>query len=252
MIVWNMLALSSIAQKVIVARFRVAFFSIRHELAYQVAYSYPLPPPSTLLGALAKALGYSTNCGTRCLGEARKYVSKIRAGVIDDQKLLKSPVVLVRVRKVLEDKRLPSNVNEFPRFRDAMLREYVFASKSLPILVIPKSEDSLNIIKAILPLVDRIGDSESLVTVESLQVVEAKPCNSETKTVNVVVKSRIAKGGNFIVGKATDESGFKDDFAFPVTRIPGKPEELLEASPIEVDQQVLCADILRFPQGDDW
>ncbi|MEM4863337.1 MAG: type I-A CRISPR-associated protein Cas5a [Candidatus Nezhaarchaeales archaeon] len=245
-----MLTPSSIAQKVIVARFRVAFFSIRHELAYQVAYSYPLPPPSTLLGAFAKALGYSINCKTRCPEEARKHVSKIRAGVSDDQKLLKSPIVLVRVRKVLENRRLPSNVNELPKFKDAMLRDYVFAFKSLCILVIPKSEDSLDTIKSTLFLIDRMGDSESLVTVESLKIVEAKPCDS--RAVNVVVKSRLAKGGSFIVEKATDESGYRDDFAFPVTRIPGTPEELLEASSIEIDQQVLCADDLRFPQGDDW
>jgi len=245
-----MLAPDSIIRKVIVARFRVALFSIRHELAYQVAYSYPLPPPSTLFGAFAKALGYSINCGIRCPKEARKYVDKIRAGVSDDQKLLKSPVVLVRVRGVLEDKRLPGNVNELPRFKDAMLREYVFASKSFSVLVVPKSKDSLDVIKATLPLVDRMGDSESLVAVESLKVVEAKPCNS--RVVTVVVKSRLAKGGSFIVEKATDESGYRDNFAFPVTRIPGTPEELLEVSPIEVDQQVLCADDLRFPQGDDW
>ncbi|MEM0318322.1 MAG: type I-A CRISPR-associated protein Cas5a [Candidatus Nezhaarchaeales archaeon] len=250
MTVWNMLVPGSITRRVIVARFRVTLLSIKHELAYQVSYSYPLPPPSTLFGAFAKALGYSINCGVRCPEEARKYVNKIRAGVSSNQKLLKSSAVLVRIRGVLEDKRLPSDVNELPKFKDAMLREYVFASKSLPVLVVPRSENSLDVIKATLPLIDRIGDSESLVAIEGLEVVEAKPCDS--RAVTVVVKSQLAKGGSFIVEKATDESGNRDNFAFPVTRKPGMPEEFLEISPIEVNQQVLCADDLCFPQGGDW
>lgn len=242
--------------QVVIARLGVSPYSIRHTLSYQVAASYPLPPPSTIMGAIAKALAYFGYCKdpNDCLKVARSLIAKVRAAVTSKSILSKNSIILSRIRKVLEDKKLPKSLSEFVKFRDAMLREYVFTTDSLLVLVVPRASDpqGLNRIVKTLYLVDRLGDSESLVAIENVQIASAHRSNSPF--VNVVVKADVVSGGNYIVMKGPDENGNAVDLAFPVARSFDVKGEYYVASSITVKQglDVICANEVCFPSGGDW
>lgn len=244
--------------KVVIAKIKVLPYSIRHMLSYQVAVSYPLPSPSTLLGALVRALIYTKECenSEKCLERAKNIIAKIRVAVTQTCKLSKSTIVLSRLRGIMEEERLPASINEVPKFRDAMLREYMFTIDGLLILVIPKNSENLSSIVNALYLVDRLGDSESFVTIEDVSVAEA--VESTNNYVNVVVKANTAIGGNYIVMRGHDEEDNQVDLAFPVARGPGMAEDYYVSSPIKVATHVLCTntctDKVCFPGllGGEW
>jgi CRISPR/Cas system-associated protein Cas5 (RAMP superfamily) len=123
-----------------------------------------------------------------------------------------------------------------------MTREYVFAWR-LALLI----EGSIK--REHLYLIDRVGDSESLASVVDVAEVEPVDCASR---VNVVVRSRVARGGNYLLVRGFDERGDRAIFAVPL-RVEGG---LYKEGSIEVEGPVKCIerDGLRvaFPGGYGW
>jgi len=219
-------------------------FSVRDVESYQVAVSVLVPLPSTVVGAVGAVLGRMGYCrGDECLKEARRRIRLARAVA---PTAAKSPVVLRRLRGVLEEGKLPDSVKDITRdvagLSDAMTREYVFAWRLALILEGDVKREHLY-------LIDRLGDSESLVSVVDVAEVEPVEC---TGRVNVVVKSRVVRGGDYMLVRGFDERGDRSIFAVPL-RVEGG---LYRASDVEVEGPVKCVEKgdLRavFPEGYGW
>lgn len=85
-------------------------FSVRDVESYQVAVSMLVPLPSTVVGAVGAVLGRMGYCrGDECLKEARRRIRLARAVA---PTAAKSPVVLRRLRGVLEEGRLPDSIKD--------------------------------------------------------------------------------------------------------------------------------------------
>lgn len=224
-------------------------YSIKVFETYQVAQSYPLFTPSSVMGAIAYALAEYSLCkpgrlleNDECYRMTRDYIAKARDSA---SAIIKNPVVLRRNRGVLEDKKLPSSRNEFTKSSDALLREYVFSIEH-SILVIPKGDDKIPILMKALWLISRIGDTESLVSVSNVETLDARPCNSNS--VNVIVKSNVVSGGSYTLIRASDEDHRSTFLAFPIV----PRGNVYDVGSITVKNHVYCAGDLRFPAGDDW
>ncbi len=216
-------------------------FSVKELDVYQVAISTPLPMPGTVVGAIGAAMGRAGACrGMECLEEARRRVRFARATAFGV--LMKSPVILRRLRGVLEEGELPASVEMFVKFSDAMSREYVFTWRLL-LLVEGDVE------RGDLYLVDRLGDSESLVAVVDVAEVEPRECVGR---VNVVVKRDVARGGSYILVRGFDERGSESWFAVPL-RMEGP---FYVPGDVETEGLVRCVESgdrrVVFPGGDEW
>lgn len=260
--------------KVVIADLSLALYSIRSPETYQVASSYPLAPPSTLLGAFAYALHKLGICkGSRdwkdavrtCLEVARGMVDRIRdtsVSLKDELIIVRFPTLLRRLRKVLEEGSLPENIDELQKYSDALIREYVLSSPR-KILVVPRKEDYIETIARALWLIDRVGDSESHVAVRRVRESEATKCDD--KRVNVVVNhdTRYITGGIYTVVRA-----YAEDDALSPARDSEKSRFLavpvvsrgrggvFYSSYIEVKDETLCVrdgeKSIVFPAGRWW
>jgi CRISPR-associated protein Cas5a/b/c len=264
---------------VLVAKILPIMYSVRIVETYQVAASYPLLPPSTIVGAIAKSLSMLGYCGTRssdwkskvndCLNYTRGLVFKARdTSILAEGRgpgkqtsipiSVRQPVILHVLRKVLEENRLPSSLKEIEKFSDAMVREYMISPLPRLLLIIskgPKDRDTIRKLKEAILLISRLGNSESLVSVLGVsEPLEAKPC--QEKNVNIVIKYSpdLVKGSNYTVVKAIDEEGRESAFAMPVTS--GGRGDVYYSSSIEVERDTLCVVYdnakIVFPAGDEW
>ncbi len=250
--------------KVLLAKI-LPMYSIRIPETYQVAVSYPLIPPSTLIGSIAYAfslLGYCGRSGQvwrdrvrECLDFTRSHVLKARDTSIIEGGLpiVKWGLVLRMIRGVLEENRMPTNIEEFKGFLDAMVREFAL-SHPRTVLVIPKDENSIGLLRRALWLMGRFGNSESWASTISVTVIDAERCND--RNVNVIVKydqNRIS--GEFTIVKATDEAGVESIFALPVTS-GRRGGDVYYPSMMSYGGDTLCARLngasIVFPGGDDW
>lgn len=241
--------------RVLTLEVKAPVFSIKHMDTYQVAVSYLFIPPHTIVGAVGKALALMGVCRTEedCLNRARDSVEKAREAIVNDAS--KWSVVLKRNRGVLEKKREkkrrdksaveeePKSLDEIRGYSDALLREYVF-SDVRRILIIPKGGFELE--KA-LWLLERFGDSESLITVVEVKSQTAEMCNADE--VNVVVKHSVVKSGNYVIYPALDESGKRGEFAAPMVRAEGN---VYKPGRVKINGGVMCAGDVRFPATDEW
>ncbi|WP_367834231.1 type I-A CRISPR-associated protein Cas5a [Vulcanisaeta sp. JCM 16159] len=189
-----------------------------------------------------------------CLDFTRNHVLKARDTSIIEGGLpiIKWGLVLRVIRGVLEENRMPSSIEEFKGFLDAMVREFAI-SRSRTVLVIPRGGDSIDLLKRALWLMGRFGNSESWASTISVTVTDAERCDD--RNVNVIVKydqSRIS--GGFTVVKATDEVGNEYMFALPVTS--GSRGDVYYPSVMSYGGDTLCARLngvnIVFPSGDDW
>lgn len=239
--------------KVVLAEIAGPITSVKHIDSYQVAVSYPLIPPSTLIGAIGYALGRIAGCKaehdfrrSECFRAVRALVSKARAR---PSVVSKANVTLKRVRGVLEKEAMPRTIKDFAKFSDALIREYIVFGK-MEALIIPTKQDQdvVDTISKIMWLIERLGDSESLVTVTKVSVIDARPCSEDR--VNVVVKASIVGGGNFVMLRCSDENYNITNLAYPIVSRGG----YFAQSSIKVRDgvKVYCAGDVRFPAGDDW
>ncbi|MGC8987904.1 type I-A CRISPR-associated protein Cas5a [Infirmifilum sp.] len=228
--------------KVLLVKLRGPFYSVKMLDVYQVATTLPFIPPSTLIGAIGNGLAYSGACkGINCLNKAMELVTHAREVFVKEFAVAISPIVLRRAKKVLEDKKLPRNFKEVMSYNDAMVREYSYSPLRL---VIVRVKGELELVKKALYLMERLGDSESLVAVEEVKEVEEVKCNKTE--VNTVTKLTSLEG-MYTVMPSIDERGERVMFSFPLLRVGPR----YELGRIKYDRTV-CAGEAIYPEGDDW
>lgn len=216
------------------------FFSVKELAVYQVASSTPLPPPSSIIGAVGAALGRAGRCrGVECLDLARGAIKIARPVAVGH--VAKSSVVLRRVRGVLEKRKLPESFRDYVDLSDAMSREYVYMALMKLLLV-------GNVDAKVLYLIDRLGDSESLVSVVDVRSYSsAAVCDGG---VNVPVVKEVAVGGNYTLVKMSAEDGSAKYFALPVVRSFG---DVYKPTVIQIGgRKTLCVEDVKFPDGLGW
>jgi len=167
--------------RAIVAQVRTPAFSVRQPHVYQVAVSFPLPPPSTLVGFLAFAVAQGGLPGVAGGLMGDEYIEKlsnyvlsyiVRAVATPIKPLARRSVVLSRIRALEESsEKVARQIERGKRISDAMIREYYHGT--LGLIYVLKDDDYFvdEAIKS-LYLAERIGDTESLVSV--VRVEEAK------------------------------------------------------------------------------
>jgi CRISPR-associated protein Cas5a/b/c len=226
------------------AELSAPIISIKDPEVYQVAVSTPLPQPSTLIGAIGYSYWKMKLCNGEdlCIRRVRETVLKARASAVISSKF---SVILSRYRGVLEERKLPKNIDDILGFRDALAREYIFLGR-FKVLIIPSHTKYIDEIKKALLIIERVGDSESLVSTLSVEECEVEDCDGDF--VNVVIRSSLADGGAYTIARGLLEDGSKDLLALPLLH----ERNYYKPSYIRVRRNVKCACGLKFPEGDDW
>ena len=225
--------------RALVLSIRVPFFSIKLPEAYQVAASYDFLMPSTLFGALCASLCVLNGWKEE---ECKEKLKGTKVRELYPRKVVlasKFPVILRRVRGVLEEGRLPSSLDEATGFFDAMVREYVFTLDERKAIIVT---DRLDEVKEAAWLISRIGDSESLLSVTNVEEVELEECRGG----EITVMSKRGSGG--VTVRGFDEEGVKSDFLVPARAHP----LYLYYRPVTYSGKVLCKGDIRIPAGTDW
>jgi CRISPR-associated protein Cas5 subtype I-A len=179
-----------VALTAICAKINAPIFSIKHSEVFQIAASLPIPQPSTLVGALAYCLGVQQGIGLEAQKIVKKNVVIARAKLISDVVAI-NPIILRRFRildKGFESKgkgeekpfeKALSILQEgnFDTFRkiieetltDALYREYLSPATLKCVWILRSPIES-----KILYLLQRLGDTESLVNVAEAWSAECK------------------------------------------------------------------------------
>ena len=250
--------------KVILVELSSSQYSIKVLGTYQVAATYPLAPPSTLVGSLARSLNLLGLCGSGagswkdevddCINKVRSMMWRIRdsSALAQDGHALASkyPVTIRVLRSVLEEGRMPGSKDEFVKFMDAMVREFIVSHPRF-IIIVPRSDDYVKDLAKASWLISRFGNSESYVSVSSVEVFETRDCGVDE--VNVVIKfdPKYIVGGSYIVNKAVDEDGNEELLVFPVSSY--QRGDVYYPSKVKVKGSVYCVDGKVFiPKGDWW
>jgi len=179
-----------VALTAICAKINTPIFSIKHPETFQIAASLPIPQPSTLVGALAYCLGVQQGIGLEAQKIVKENVVIARAKLISDVVVI-NPIILRRFRvldkgfeskekgekKTFEKALSLLQEGNFDVFRriiegdltDALYREYLspVTLKCVWILRTP-------IESKILYLLQRLGDTESLVNVAEAWSAECR------------------------------------------------------------------------------
>ena len=147
--------------KVVYCSFRLPLFSSKVPAAYQIAVSSPLPLPSTLIGALARAFArIELKCSGKTPDEAAKRCMEFLL-----KGLLEATSRLVRVNSVAGTKGTVilkrQRALEGIKRSDALRREYIFSAEVQAIYLFQDDDLAKLALKAV-PLIDRLGDTESL------------------------------------------------------------------------------------------
>lgn len=158
--------------RAVVAVIRAPFYSIRVPVSYQAAISYPLPPPTTLLGSLAFAMsttGVLVGTGDRdvyvesCVKEVFKL---IRWVTVKPLSVIKRESYILSRLRTLEPNRRKSGTGEKPT--DAMVREYYGGTLAIIYLLTENRADRVKEVESSLYAVERLGDTESLISVDGV------------------------------------------------------------------------------------
>lgn len=181
-------------------------FSIKRAEAYQFFPSYVLPPPSTLFGAFARGLfilrGMSSPDNEEVAG---KMIATATVRAISP--LAKTGALVKRLR-TLEPREGEERKEGFKPRTDAMVREIVSSPHLEIYYVINEKEASKTLgkhfndeVKRIIYSIERLGDSESLVSVSSVQttMVNVEKPNSEVVINTILVEDLVEKvSGDYI------------------------------------------------------
>jgi CRISPR-associated protein Cas5 subtype I-A len=179
-----------VALTAICAKINTPIFSIKHPETFQIAASLPIPQPSTLIGALAYCFGVQQGIGLEAQKVIKENVVIARARLISDA-ITVNPIILRRFR--ILDKGFESKEKEeekpfekalsilqegdFDTFRkmieqtltDAFYREYLSPATLKCVWILRSPIES-----KILYLLQRLGDTESLVNVTEVWSAECK------------------------------------------------------------------------------
>lgn len=221
---------------IVCARLRLPAYSAASASSYQVAVVSPLPGPSTLLGTLGSALAHiDPGCRGATVDEAANFLFQRfrRAGLWATCRMTpngastKGSVIL---KRSLELERRGDETRT-----DARRREWVL-SQELDLFYILPEGDVLNSDQLFQAahLLDRIGDTESLVAVtqaEFVRDVRPEAISAEAISINTVTPHRALQGygvGGYVLRSLQ---------SWP--NLPGipRPEPELFFLPVEVETQ---------------
>ncbi|HWP46852.1 MAG TPA: type I-A CRISPR-associated protein Cas5a [Candidatus Limnocylindrales bacterium] len=162
----------------------------RELLSYQVAICPPLPLPAALLGALIRAyarLDRSVSkdkvdkAAVEYLERFKKYGISATCKLSSDSSLIKGAILLKRFRT------LEATPPKGEEKSDAMRREYIFHNKLDIFYLFDSPPDDFKKIEQAGYLIDRMGDTESLITVEEIITVNNQnPVNDREVEINTV------------------------------------------------------------------
>lgn len=140
-------------------RFKLKFsslYSIRLPYTFQSALTYPVMPPSSIIGMLANALHrYRKDDPLRCLNEVKQKVKW------SGSRLMEKCIVKSQVVSTIKESGEP----------DALSREFAFSKEGLEILVIVEDDFSNDICESLKNAPITGGDGESIAFVEELEEV---------------------------------------------------------------------------------
>lgn len=142
-----------------------SFFSIRQPHSFQSAIVYPLPPPSTLKGLLANAM--YQNSTKDPLETLKEVESKIFLCTALSRHPLSVSSATVRLRVFDKGK----------WGKDALPRQFAFALKISCAAISEDSGYANKLSNALESSVLYLGDSESLITVSEVIVIDAETTN---------------------------------------------------------------------------
>lgn len=167
------------------AKLKSPIFSIKRPETFQIAASLPVPQPSTLVGALAYCVGVHQGIGLEAQELVKRLVVAARAKLMSGAVATVNPIILRRFRildKGLEDGTFGKacealSRGDFDAFRrvlerelvDALYREHLSYAILKCVWVLKSSLES-----KLLYLLQRLGDTESLVTVTEAWSAECK------------------------------------------------------------------------------
>ena len=217
----------------LIAKISAPIISIRHSETFQIAATLPVPQPSTLVGALAYCLGTFTGIGLDAIEQIGKKIIAARAKLLSEIAII-APIILRRFRildKGLEGKTgekpfqkacenlRKGNFNEFRRIleselTDALYREHLSQASFKCIWIVKEPMDN-----KLLYLLQRLGDTESLITVTeawtSECILEKADAFSTDYPFPAERKNLIEISGDFSLMKMCDETGEKRMFYIP-------------------------------------
>lgn len=177
--------------KAFIAIVRAPLYSVKRPEAYQTGVSLPLPQPSTLVGALARAAAIAEGnpAGLPSGVAGDDYVRELTEWILGKLELVRavakpvgflarSSFMLSRVRALEESgKDILSKMEKGRRIADAMVREYYWGR--LALMYVFKGDIDSRRVLTWLSLLERLGDTESLVSPERVGEAKLEPLGSE-------------------------------------------------------------------------
>lgn len=223
----------------IYAKINSPIFSLKQPEGFQVATSLPLPQPSALVGSLAYCLALEQGAGLDIIGKVREMVVAARA-TLETPVATVSPVVLRRFR-VLDKGFETKERGELPPYErvislvkegrlsearrileveltDALYREYLSSATFKCLWILHE-----RVRPEILYYIQRLGDTESLCTVEEVWDADCKEdtlFEAKTRypiTVNVS-RVRYVRYGSFLLLRMCDEKRELKNYIVPCER----------------------------------
>lgn len=227
-------------------RARLPTFSIKHPESFQVMSCLPIPQPSTLVGALGYCIGVHSGVGTDVMKKVIEWVKNGYLLVARARLYLRkgqtlpvaiSPVVLRRFRIVdkAHEKKKKGETTPIDdlynaiktgnyvavkrlvevKLMDAFYRDYIMGHEVLCVWVF---KESLKVSENIFWLMQRLGDTESLISV--LEVWSEKYPVSDISSAQisfpVEVEYVTPKEGDFLLIKMCDETRILKQYLVPI------------------------------------
>ncbi|MCS7116897.1 MAG: type I-A CRISPR-associated protein Cas5a [Nitrososphaerota archaeon] len=213
------------------AKINAPIFSIKHFETFQIAASLPIPQPSTLVGALAYCYGVERMIGLKAQEAIKGLIVAARAKLMSEATAI-NPIILRRFRVL--DKGLEKSdfkrayeafhMSDFDTFRkiientltDALYREYLTHATLKCIWVLRSPIDS----KA-LYLIQRLGDTESLVNVIEAWSVDCKALSVNEISTDypfAITSNVVDIRGGYTILKMCDENRESKLFYIPCKR----------------------------------
>jgi CRISPR-associated protein Cas5 subtype I-A len=217
--------------RAIFARIRLPIFSVKHPETFQIMSCLPVPQPSTLIGALAYCIGVSQGSGLKAFDALKRSIERgeccaARAKLTGIT--VSSPIILRRFRIADEySKRmdfykilLRGDYQEAKLFLESKLMDAFYRgyAMSFEILCAWITKDSLKINETAIRLLQRLGDTESLVTVSDAWIEETEINeSSEIETpFPFPLDGAKVRQGDFIVVKMCNERRVSEQFIIPI------------------------------------
>lgn len=222
-------------------RIRLPSFSLKIPESFQITSSYPLPSPSSLVGALAYSIAVHNGLSNEsALKYTRAIVLAARASIPKAQIYTINPILLWRFRVLDRGTERPKRKQERltllqqlseltskesylegkllleQRLKDALYREYIFAQELNVVYLLKREID-----EEVFHLISRLGDTESLCSVDSVKIYdyEILPADDVITRYPFTRNENILRiEGKFTVMKQCDENREMRFFIIPITR----------------------------------